>query len=71
LLIVVAIILIMAAIAIPSFLRVRMAANEASAVGSIHTINTLAGTYSATWRVQYRASMAAQRAAWQLARLRG
>ncbi len=40
LLIVVAIILIIAAIAIPNLLRSRMAANEASAVGSIRTINT-------------------------------
>jgi len=40
LLIVVAIILIIAAIAIPNLLRSRIAANEASAVGSIRTINT-------------------------------
>jgi len=39
LLIVVAIILIIAAIAIPNLLRSRMAANEASAVGSLRTIN--------------------------------
>ena len=40
LLIVVAIILIIAAIAIPNLLRARMAANESSAVGSVRTINT-------------------------------
>ncbi len=40
LLIVVAIILIIAAIAIPSLLRAREAANESSAVASIRTINT-------------------------------
>jgi len=40
LLIVVAIILIIAAIAIPNLLRARIAANESSAVGSIRTINT-------------------------------
>ena len=40
LLIVVAIILIIAAIAIPNLLRARMAANESSAVGSLRTINT-------------------------------
>jgi type IV pilus assembly protein PilA len=40
LLIVVAIILIIAAIAIPNLLRSRMAANEASAVGSLRTLNT-------------------------------
>ena len=40
LLIVVAIILIIAAIAIPNLLRSRIAANQASAVGSCLTINT-------------------------------
>ncbi len=45
LLIVVAIILIIAAIAIPNLLRSRMAANEASAVGSVRTINTAEVTY--------------------------
>jgi len=49
LLIVVAIILIIAAIAIPNLLRSRMEANEASAVGSIRTINTAAVTYSTTY----------------------
>jgi len=49
LLIVVAIILIIAAIAIPNLLRSRMAANEASAVGSIRTVNTAAVTYSTTY----------------------
>ena len=49
LLIVVAIILIIAAIAIPNLLRSRMAANEASAVGSLRTINTACVTYSTTY----------------------
>ena len=40
LLIVVAIILIIAAIAIPNLLRARIAANESSAVASIRTLNT-------------------------------
>ena len=40
LLIVVAIILIIAAIAIPNLLRARIAANESSAVGSVRTIVT-------------------------------
>ena len=40
LLIVVAIILIIAAIAIPNLLRARMAANESSAAGSLRSINT-------------------------------
>jgi len=46
LLIVVAIILIIAAIAIPNLLKSRMAANESSAVGSVRTINTALVTYS-------------------------
>jgi len=46
LLIVVAIILIIAAIAIPNLLRSRIAANEASAVGSMRTIDTAEITYS-------------------------
>jgi type IV pilus assembly protein PilA len=49
LLIVVAIILIIAAIAIPNLLRSRMAANEASAVGSVRTINTAEVTFSTTY----------------------
>jgi len=49
LLIVVAIILIIAAIAIPNLLRSRIAANEASAVGSIRTINTAEVTYSSSY----------------------
>ena len=49
LLIVVAIILIIAAIAIPNLMRSRMAANESSAVGSIRTINTAQVTYSTTY----------------------
>ncbi len=40
LLIVVAIILIIAAIAIPNLLRARIAANESSAVSSVRTMNT-------------------------------
>ncbi len=49
LLIVVAIILIIAAIAIPNLLRARMAANESSAVGSVRTIVTAEVSYSSTW----------------------
>jgi type IV pilus assembly protein PilA len=45
LLIVIAIILIIAAIAIPNLLRARIAANEASSVSSIRTINTAQATY--------------------------
>jgi prepilin-type N-terminal cleavage/methylation domain-containing protein len=57
LLIVVAIILIIAAIAIPNLLRSRMAANEASAVGSLRTINTAAVTYSTTYGIGYPAAL--------------
>src|SRR3954452_18756131 len=46
LLIVVAIILIIAAIAIPNFLRSRISANEASAVASIRQITTAEISYS-------------------------
>jgi type IV pilus assembly protein PilA len=49
LLIVVAIILVLAAIAIPNFLRARIRANEASAVSSIRTVNTAQVTYAATY----------------------
>jgi len=49
LLIVVAIILIIAAIAIPNLLRSKMAANEASAVGSMRTLNTACITFSTTY----------------------
>jgi len=49
LLIVVAIILIIAAIAIPNLLRSRISANEASAVGSLRSINTAEVSYSSTY----------------------
>jgi len=49
LLIVVAIILIIAAIAIPNLLRARIAANESSAVSSIRTMNTAQVTYQSTY----------------------
>jgi type IV pilus assembly protein PilA len=42
-------VLIVAAIAIPNLLRARMAANEASAVGSLRVIETASITYSATY----------------------
>jgi type IV pilus assembly protein PilA len=53
LLIVVAIILIIAAIAIPNLLRSRIAANEASAAGSIRTIVTAETAYFSTYGVGY------------------
>ncbi len=49
LLIVVAIILIIAAIAIPNLLRSRIAANESSAVGSVRSVNTAQVTYASTY----------------------
>ncbi len=49
LLIVVAIILIIAAIAIPNLIRSRIAANEASAVYSLRTIHTAQTTYALTF----------------------
>jgi type IV pilus assembly protein PilA len=49
LLIVVAIILIIAAIAIPNLLRSRMAANESSAVAAMRTLNTGSMTYFVTY----------------------
>jgi type IV pilus assembly protein PilA len=48
LLIVVAIILIIAAIAIPNLIKSKMAANEASAVGSVRTVNTGEVNYAAS-----------------------
>jgi len=55
LLIVVAIILIIAAIAIPNLLRSRIAANQASAVGSLRTLNTADITYASTYNTGYAA----------------
>jgi len=52
LLIVVAIILVIAAIAIPNLLRSRMAANEASAVESMRMINTAEAAYTAAFPTQ-------------------
>jgi len=53
LLIVVAIILIIAAIAIPNFLRSRVAANQASAVESLRALSTAEFTYSSTYNQGY------------------
>ncbi|HZE28002.1 MAG TPA: prepilin-type N-terminal cleavage/methylation domain-containing protein [Terriglobales bacterium] len=52
LLIVVAIILIIAAIAIPNLLRARIAANESSAASSVRTINTSEISYLMTYPQQ-------------------
>ena len=53
LLIVVAVILVIAAIAIPNLLRSRMAANEASAVASVRSINTSQVVYQSTYGGNY------------------
>lgn len=59
LLIVVAIILIIAAIAIPNLLRARIAANEASAVASVRTLNTAQISYNSAFPATgYAASLA-------------
>jgi prepilin-type N-terminal cleavage/methylation domain-containing protein len=58
LLIVVAIILIIAAIAIPNLLRARIAANESSAAASVRTISTAELTYANSYpTVGYPASL--------------
>jgi type IV pilus assembly protein PilA len=58
LLIVVAIILIIAAIAIPNLLRARISANESSAVGSLRTLVTVNTQYYTTYGTGYAASVA-------------
>lgn len=52
-LVVVAIILILAAISIPNYLRSRISANEASSVGSLRTLNSACVAYSASWGAGY------------------
>jgi type IV pilus assembly protein PilA len=58
LLIVVAIILIIAAIAIPNLLHAKIAANEAAATEVLRTITTAAVTYSSTYGNGYPATLA-------------
>ena len=59
LLIVVAIVGIIAAIAVPSMLRARVSANETSAIASMRTINSSQASYaSATGRGSYAVSLA-------------
>jgi type IV pilus assembly protein PilA len=57
LLIVVAIILIIAAIAIPNLMRSKMAANEASAVASSRTLNTASATYASTYGIGFPSAL--------------
>ena len=56
---VVPLVLIVAAIAIPNLLRAKMAANEASAVGSLRTINTAAIAYRGTYSNGFPPGLAA------------
>lgn len=58
LLVVVAIILIIAAIAIPSYLRSKMAANEAAAASNVRALSTASTVYSTTWSNGYPPSLA-------------
>ncbi len=57
LLIVVTVILIIAAIAIPSLLRSKIAADESSAVSSLRTITTAETTYASSWGSGYAATL--------------
>lgn len=60
LLIVVAIILVIVAIAVPSFLRSRIAANESAAVASVRTLNTAQVSYNSAYpTVGYASTLAA------------
>lgn len=60
LLIVVAIILIIASIAIPSLLHARMSANEAAAVAALRTINTAQVSYNSSYpTIGYASTLAA------------
>ncbi len=59
LLIVVAIILIIAAIAVPNLLKSKMAANEASAAANLRTIATGNVTYASTYSGGFAPTMAA------------
>ena len=59
LLIVVAIILIIAAIAVPNLLKSKMAANESSAAASERTVSTANVTYSSTFNSGYAGTLGA------------
>jgi type IV pilus assembly protein PilA len=58
LLVVVAVILIVAAIAIPNFIQSRERANEASAVQNLRTITTANVIYSTTYQIGYALTLA-------------
>ncbi|MGA2990614.1 MAG: type II secretion system protein [Candidatus Korobacteraceae bacterium] len=58
LLIVVTVIMVISAIAVPNFLRSRLAANEASAVRGLRTIGTAETAYVASYGPNYSADLA-------------
>lgn len=58
LLIVVSIILIIAAIAIPNFMRARMQANETAAVASLRNLTTAQVVYATTYGIGFSATLA-------------
>ena len=58
LLIVVAIILVIAAMAIPNFMRARMASNEASAVSTCRTVTTAEFTFSSYYQQGFTSTLA-------------
>lgn len=58
LLIVVSIILIIAAIAIPNFMRARMQANETAAVASLRNLTTAQVVYATTYGIGFSAALA-------------
>jgi type IV pilus assembly protein PilA len=59
LMIVIAIILIIAALAIPNLLRARMSANESAAVAALRTVATQEVNYNSAWSSGYSPTLAA------------
>jgi len=59
LMIVVAVIVIIAALAIPNLLRARMAANESAAVAALRTVATQEVNYNSSWGSGYSPTLAA------------
>jgi type IV pilus assembly protein PilA len=59
LLVVVAIILIIVAIALPNLTRSKIAANQASAINSLRTINSAEAVYVSTYGIGYSATLGA------------
>ncbi len=57
LLVVVAVILVIAAIAIPNFLRSKLRANEASSVQSLRNISTAELIYATTYSIQFSTNL--------------